>query len=477
MHDEKIVTDQEAQSHLLLAVSRSLATVRTRDDLFRVINHDLKPLVTYDDSGLFIYNNECTALWPLIPVQPNSGHRLYDYLFKRPSPIDDFFQRFCSDQTITVKVWQEADLLTLNLYQPIQYMLETGVRMFIAIKLIWAGRLLGHWGVTYQNETDLAPAQLSFMELVAQQLTIAVANVLTNETLAAREYEKTLEMAVGQALLTYDDWPGMATALARELHKRLPFHMMGILLNTAAKKTEQSYEITLQADGSWLCQDGSKCHDQLVLIEGQYVDLLASRQAAFREPAIQVGDGYDTHCQENRFSALVREGYGLRSGLYLPVPLKHWGVASLFLGSRAGYAFSEADLELLLRLRPQLALSLENYLVNTEIAQLKENSKTSFTHFQQALGQVKEVVSQSPTLLTFFQQLLPESVLIPAESAGSTTLRDVERNAIIQALQQTNGRIRGKGGAAELLDIEPNTLDARMRKLGIVKSEYSAKTK
>ena len=473
----RTVIDSESLSHLLLTVSRSLATVRTRDDLFRVMNHDLKPLVRYDDCGLFMYTDDCSALWPLMPVQPNPGHRLYDYLFKKPSPIDDFFRQFCVDQTITVKVWQEADLLPLNLYQPIQYMLETGVRMFIAIKLIWAGRLLGHWGVTYHKETNLTSAQLSFMESVAQQLTIAVANVLTNEILAVREYEKKLEMAVGQALLNYEDWSDVAIALARELHERTPFHMMGISLNTASKNTEQSYEITLQADGSWFCQYASKCHDPFVLIEGQYVDLLASRQAAFREPTIQVGDDYDMHCQENQFSALVREGYSLRSGLYLPVPLKHWGIALLFLGSRAGYAFTEADLNLLLRLRPQLALSLENYLAYAEIAQLKENSKMSLIQFQQALGQVKEVVSQSPTLLTFFQQLMPEIKPTSAESAGAATLREVERNAIISALRQTGGRIRGPGGAAELLAIEPNTLDARMRKLGIVKSGYSVKMK
>ncbi|WP_343688990.1 sigma 54-interacting transcriptional regulator [Chitinophaga sp.] len=49
------------------------------------------------------------------------------------------------------------------------------------------------------------------------------------------------------------------------------------------------------------------------------------------------------------------------------------------------------------------------------------------------------------------------------------TLADAERNTIIRALQQCNGRIRGPGGAAAILEIKPTTLEARMRKLGIVK--------
>jgi DNA-binding NtrC family response regulator len=46
-----------------------------------------------------------------------------------------------------------------------------------------------------------------------------------------------------------------------------------------------------------------------------------------------------------------------------------------------------------------------------------------------------------------------------------------ERDYIFSILKKTNGRIRGKGGAAELLNIKPTTLESRMAKLGIKKEE------
>ncbi|NTW50931.1 MAG: hypothetical protein HGB19_14620, partial [Chlorobiales bacterium] len=46
---------------------------------------------------------------------------------------------------------------------------------------------------------------------------------------------------------------------------------------------------------------------------------------------------------------------------------------------------------------------------------------------------------------------------------------DTERRMILGALEQTGGRVSGKGGAAELLDINPKTLFAKMQKLGIKK--------
>lgn len=47
------------------------------------------------------------------------------------------------------------------------------------------------------------------------------------------------------------------------------------------------------------------------------------------------------------------------------------------------------------------------------------------------------------------------------------TLEDNERLHILWALEQTNGKVYGLGGASELLDIHHNTLYSRMKKLGI----------
>jgi formate hydrogenlyase transcriptional activator len=48
-------------------------------------------------------------------------------------------------------------------------------------------------------------------------------------------------------------------------------------------------------------------------------------------------------------------------------------------------------------------------------------------------------------------------------------LDEVERHHMLQVLQNTRWRIRGKGGAAEILGLKPTTLEARMKKLGIVR--------
>lgn len=53
------------------------------------------------------------------------------------------------------------------------------------------------------------------------------------------------------------------------------------------------------------------------------------------------------------------------------------------------------------------------------------------------------------------------------ETGAFPTLAQNERQCILKALQQTGWKLRGPGGAAELLDIHPSTLASRMKKLSI----------
>lgn len=70
----------------------------------------------------------------------------------------------------------------------------------------------------------------------------------------------------------------------------------------------------------------------------------------------------------------------------------------------------------------------------------------------------------------------PAGVVPPAlagrevPAAASSTLEDVERRHILDVLEETNWLIEGPRGAARILNLHPNTLRSRMKKLGIRRS-------
>jgi transcriptional regulator with GAF, ATPase, and Fis domain len=58
-------------------------------------------------------------------------------------------------------------------------------------------------------------------------------------------------------------------------------------------------------------------------------------------------------------------------------------------------------------------------------------------------------------------------------SCTGRTVKEVERDLIMQVLAETGWRIEGKDGAAMILDLHPSTLRARMHKHGIVRTSLS----
>jgi transcriptional regulator with GAF, ATPase, and Fis domain len=64
---------------------------------------------------------------------------------------------------------------------------------------------------------------------------------------------------------------------------------------------------------------------------------------------------------------------------------------------------------------------------------------------------------------------VPES--FSAEISQSMSLEDVERRHIMSVMERTGWRVRGRNGAAEILDLKPTTLDSMMKKLGIVRKK------
>jgi transcriptional regulator with GAF, ATPase, and Fis domain len=79
--------------------------------------------------------------------------------------------------------------------------------------------------------------------------------------------------------------------------------------------------------------------------------------------------------------------------------------------------------------------------------------------------------SRGATLSLDDEQRLPAT--FPVRAAGFSTLEEVERHHLEAALQKCRWRINGRGNAAEILGLHPNTLRFRMKKLGIQRPHTS----
>ncbi|MEE8153854.1 MAG: sigma 54-interacting transcriptional regulator [Phycisphaerales bacterium] len=76
------------------------------------------------------------------------------------------------------------------------------------------------------------------------------------------------------------------------------------------------------------------------------------------------------------------------------------------------------------------------------------------------------ILSRGPELE--LGEWLPHPASTP-DGSRIATLQELERNHILEVLESTDWRVSGKRGAARILDINPTTLEARMKKLGIAR--------
>ncbi|HJZ66211.1 MAG TPA: sigma 54-interacting transcriptional regulator [Candidatus Acidoferrum sp.] len=81
------------------------------------------------------------------------------------------------------------------------------------------------------------------------------------------------------------------------------------------------------------------------------------------------------------------------------------------------------------------------------------------------------ILSTGPVLRVPLAELAPVSV--PAnESSSASTLHEAEREHILRTLKESDGMIGGADGAAKRLGLKRTTLNSKIKKLGIKRSEY-----
>ena len=73
------------------------------------------------------------------------------------------------------------------------------------------------------------------------------------------------------------------------------------------------------------------------------------------------------------------------------------------------------------------------------------------------------IVTSGDTLEIDATWLSPRGASV-AKPEGELTMAEIERRAVLDAVERCGGKIYGSGGAAEALGLKPSTLYGKMRK-------------
>ena len=104
-----------------------------------------------------------------------------------------------------------------------------------------------------------------------------------------------------------------------------------------------------------------------------------------------------------------------------------------------------------------------------QIEKISQSSMQKLLNYQWPgnIRELKNIIERAMIVTTGSTLRIELPDLTPTENAQMRTYEDAQKKHAMEILNLTNWRIRGKNGAAEILDLKPTTLEAKMKKMGL----------
>jgi formate hydrogenlyase transcriptional activator len=396
----------------LLQVSEFIASHRDLAELFRSLAELLRRLVTFD----FI----CLTL----PDLPRGVVRLHVLEGLLPTHIQPGFE-IPMDEDLRQLVWENqrpfviSDLEHDSRFPLISSLLRhEGVRSLCVLPLTTAQRRVGGMGLGSGVASAYDAADLEFLQQVAAQVAVAVDNALNfqnaqlyQQELARERDRLRLLLEVNNALVSTLDLRELLTSISACLRRVMNHDYASLALYDPAAK-----QLRLQAldfpQSKGLVQE-----EMVVPLEGTPTgEVFLTHKPAL----ITSGDA-------QRFPAAISQRFraeGLESGCVVPLITANQILGTLSLASLRPSAFTQEDVDLLMRVATQVAIAIENALAYREIAELKNKLADEKLYLEEEIRTeytFEEIVGESPALKRVLSQVetvaaTDSSVLILGET-------------------------------------------------------------
>ncbi|WP_052732749.1 sigma 54-interacting transcriptional regulator [Hymenobacter terrenus] len=430
------ITERERVKATLLEISETLAEARIHRELLQVIFDQIRTVLPFADAGLF-------------EIRPDGAHRdltvdndldgmpsgmaigqagLYGFLPAHPA-VDEFLH----EPRIRSLAWV---LEHCPGHPHFPYLIDAGLREILGGPLVHNGHRMGMLCLWGREEGTFHARQLPLFKQLLSLFATTMANILANEEIIEREREKTLQLTVTTALTSSEAWATKFLTVAEEIGWLAGWDVCRFVFPQRSS-----------LDLSWRRTDTEgveRLYPQMVVRELgvaplELRELMQAMTPLHEHPALYGGADMERLVQQYGLLKLTQEKWGVQSKLFLPVRHHDELVAVLILDSRQPSFYQPAQLAVLERLAPQLALGLEN-LFSFEKIERQERERTRQLALSNALVTMKSSFS-------LYQAVAEElNPLVPLDSLSAWTF------TAQQLLHFTVVRKDDKGMFADITD-------------------------
>ncbi|HEV2482783.1 MAG TPA: sigma 54-interacting transcriptional regulator [Puia sp.] len=529
------VAEIDREQSMLLSVSNEIATTRDKKNLLQILHGKLRKLISFSHTVICILNDDKKTVrtFLLDPNSPNQKHPDYPQLTHDIFPIDDSLLNVAIHADSPVLF--DAEMLVRerkgSLCVRVNY--ECGIREFLFVSLRNGEDRLGFLMMCSEVPNEINRQKLHLIRGIASQLSVAVANILTNEELEKKiktiqaykqqlEKERTYLQEEINDTFNYHEIIGAGPAIQQVLHRVsqvakadssvLIFGETGTgkelicraIHNQSHRKDQLMVKVNCAALSPYLIESELFGHER-----GSFTGATDRRIGKFELAAggtlflDEIGE-MPLDLQVKLLRVLQEKEIERVGGkAVIPTDVRIIAATNRQLWQEVQAGRFRSDLYYRLNVFPIIIPPLRDRqedipaLVDHFIAKYaRKMGKRISGVSEQVLSALKAY--SWPGNIRELEHLMERTVLLaqdpfighmdmPAadvpEDAGPEiaflpedyrikTIDEIEREHIVLVLKKCHGKVSGPGGAAELLKIPSTTLSSKIKRLDIRRDEF-----
>jgi len=363
-HEELLEREQDTQ--LLLSLSAGVARVRNRQDLVKVITNKLKKILRFSDLAITRYFPE-DATYEVFAHDLQS-EKLNDPEFlkiasQRAPIVDGIHDRaLAADGPVIISIDEAKD--HPENHACTNFIQKFDLRCMLLIKLTNNDEVIGFLNIFSEEDDALTAISFTILKGIADQLSIAIANIISLEEIKRREVEKSLLLNFSSDVNAVKGKGDLAAIIEQRLPAIVPYEEVVICLLTENDLFHYPYlHVTGHSleHGKIQVGNDSRSIASFPVEDGLFAQILSSGIPTILDlENLNVENGYPEYIKE-------RYDLGIREIVAVPMRVGNKDLGAFFIMRNSVSVWNDGELRLLSGVCHQLSTAVSNLQATMQI--------------------------------------------------------------------------------------------------------------